>query len=257
MSYKNKTILVTASSKRLGKYIATDLVNAGWDIAIHYKESKLLAEETANDLTKIGGRVSLHQADLSNQVGVEKLINSVKKLDSKWTGLINNAGFFNYDNGISFNFNNLNEHMAVNFMAPAMLTQALANFITECQKEDKKLQGAVINILDAKIFGLNPDYYSYTLSKQAMYGLTKMAALSYASALRVNGIAPGITLPAPGQNKKTFEKSHKKNLLKSSSTVEEVLNAIKFLLKSKSVTGHVTLLDGGAHLAPPRRDVGL
>jgi len=257
VSYKNKTILVTASAKRLGKYIVTDLVNAGWDIAIHYKESKLLAEETAHDLTKIGGRVSLHQADLSNQVEVEKLINSVRKLNSKWTGLINNAGFFNYDSGTSFNFNNLNNHMAVNFMAPAMLTQALAKFIIECQKEDKNLQGVVINILDAKIFGLNPDYYSYTLSKQAMYGLTKMSALSYASAIRVNGIAPGITLPAPGQDQKSFEKSHKQNLLKSSSTVEEVLNAIQFLIKSKSITGHVTLLDGGAHLAPPRRDVGL
>jgi NAD(P)-dependent dehydrogenase (short-subunit alcohol dehydrogenase family) len=119
------------------------------------------------------------------------------------------------------------------------------------------LQGVVINILDAKIFGLNPDYYSYTLSKQAMYGLTKMSALSYASAIRVNGIAPGITLPAPGQDQKSFEISHKQNLLKSSSTVEEVLNAIQFLIKSKSITGHVTLLDGGAHLAPPRRDVGL
>jgi NAD(P)-dependent dehydrogenase (short-subunit alcohol dehydrogenase family) len=147
--------------------------------------------------------------------------------------------------------------MAVNFTAPALLTQALAKFILECQKEDKSLQGVVINILDAKIFGLNPDYYSYTLSKQAMYGLTKMSALSYASAIRVNGIAPGITLPAPGQDQKSFEISHKQNLLKSSSTVEEVLNAIQFLIKSKSITGHVTLLDGGAHLAPPRRDVGL
>ena len=91
MSYKNKTILVTASAKRLGKYIVTDLVKAGWDIAIHYKESKLLAEETAHDLIKIGGRVSLYQADLSNQSEIEKLINSVKKLNSKWTGLINNA----------------------------------------------------------------------------------------------------------------------------------------------------------------------
>jgi len=84
-----------------------------------------------------------------------------------------------------------------------------------------------------------------------------MSALSYASSIRVNGIAPGITLPAPGQDKNLFQHSHKQNLLKSSATVEEILNAIQFLIISKSVTGHVTLLDGGAHLAPPRRDVGL
>jgi NAD(P)-dependent dehydrogenase (short-subunit alcohol dehydrogenase family) len=95
------------------------------------------------------------------------------------------------------------------------------------------------------------------LSKQAMYGLTKMSALSYSACLRVNGIAPGITLSAPGQDEKQFKKSHKNNLLKSSSTTEEILDAVQLLIKSKSMTGHVILLDGGAHLAPPRRDVGL
>ena len=111
--------------------------------------------------------------------------------------------------------------------------------------------------LNENSFGLNPDYYSYTLSKQAMYGLTKMSALSYSAYLRVNGIAPGITLSAPGQDEKQFKKSHKNNLLKSSSTTEEILDAVQLLIKSKSMTGHVILLDGGAHLAPPRRDVGL
>ena len=90
-----------------------------------------------------------------------------------------------------------------------------------------------------------------------MHGLTKMSALTYASCLRVNGIAPGITLKAPGQDQNAFEKSHRKNLLKSSSTVEEILSTIQLIINSKSMTGHVTLLDGGAHLAPPKRDVGL
>ena len=112
-------------------------------------------------------------------------------------------------------------------------------------------------MIDAKIFGLNPDYFSYTLSKLSLYDLTKMAALSYAPFLRVNGIAPGITLPAPGQNEKDFKKSHKKNLLKKSSTVEEVIMALRFLINSPSITGHISLLDGGAHLSPSKRDVAL
>ena len=124
-------------------------------------------------------------------------------------------------------------------------------------KTKKNTQGFVINILDAKIFGLNPDYYTYTLSKQAMYGLTKMSALSYSSCLRVNGIAPGITLLAPGQDQKAFKKSHKQNLLKASSTVEEITSTIQLIIKSRSMTGHVTLLDGGAKLAPHRKDIGL
>ena len=138
-----------------------------------------------------------------------------------------------------------------------LFKEALARYNMKTKKKGNNSKGFVINILDAKIFGLNPDYYTYTLSKQAMYGLTKMSALTYVSFLRVNGIAPGITLLAPGQDQKAFEKSHKKNLLKSSSTVEEILNAIQLIINTKSMTGHVTVLDGGAHLAPPRRDVGL
>ena len=257
LKFRNKTILVTASAKRLGKFIASDLVKWGWNVAIHYYKSKELAEETADHLFKLGGKVSTHQADLSCNSDIEKLVNEIESQSSIWTGLINNAGYFNYDDGTSFNFEDLQNHMSVNFIAPTLLTKALAKYTLKMNKKKISSHGLVINILDAKIFGLNPDYYTYTLSKQAMYGLTKMSALTYASCLRVNGIAPGITLLAPGQDQKDFEKSHKKNLLKSSSTVEEILNAIQLIINSKSMTGHVTVLDGGAHLAPPRRDVGL
>ena len=257
MESKNKTILVTASAKRLGKFIATDLVKKGWKVAIHYYKSKTLAEDTADYLVKIGGHVSIHQADLSCKSDIENLINEIESQDSIWAGLINNAGYFNYDNGISFRVEELQNHMLVNFIAPTLLTKALAKYTMKIKKQENSYKGFVINILDAKIFGLNPDYYTYTLSKQAMYGLTKMSALTYAACLRVNGIAPGITLLAPGQDQKAFEKSHRKNLLKSSSTVEEILNAIQLIINTKSMTGHVTVLDGGAHLAPPRRDVGL
>ena len=257
MKIKNKTILVTASAKRLGKFIATDLIKKGWKVAIHYNKSKKFAEETADYLIKIGGQVTTHQADLTCNIDIEKLVSEIEDQDSTWVGLINNAGYFNYDNGTSFKVEELHRHMSVNFIAPALLTKALAKYTQKMKKQKINYQGFVINILDAKIFGLNPDYYTYTLSKQAMYGLTKMSALTYSSCLRVNGIAPGITLLAPGQNQKTFEKSHKKNLLKSSSTVEEILNTIQLIINSKSMTGHVTVLDGGAHLAPPRRDVGL
>ena len=257
MEIKNKTILVTASAKRLGKFIATDLIKKGWKVAIHYNKSKTYAEETADYLFKIGGQVSTHQADLTCNTDIEKLVNEIESLDSTWTGLINNAGYFNYDNGKNFRVDELHRHMSVNFTAPTLLTRALAKYTMKTKKQNKNSQSFVINIIDAKIFGLNPDYYTYTLSKQALYGLTKMSALTYASCLRVNGIAPGITLLAPGQDQKAFEKSHKKNLLKSSSTVEEILNTIQLIINSKSMTGHVTVLDGGAHLAPPRRDVGL
>ena len=102
MEIKNKTILITASAKRLGKFIAIDLTKKGLKIAIHYNKSKTLAEETADYLLKIGGNVSTHQADLTCISDIEKLVKEIESQDSKWVGLINNAGYFNYDNGNSF-----------------------------------------------------------------------------------------------------------------------------------------------------------
>ena len=134
MTKKNKTILVTASAKRLGKLIATDLVKAGWGVAIHYNKSKQLAEETANELLKIGGKVTLHQADLTINSDIEKLIKDLVEQNSIWCGLINNAGYFNYDDGVNFDIASLNNHMSVNFTSPTILTQALAKYTLNLKK---------------------------------------------------------------------------------------------------------------------------
>ena len=134
MESKNKTILVTASAKRLGKFIAIDLIKKGWKVAIHYNKSKKLAEETADYLFKIGGNVSTHQADLTCNSDIEKLVNEIEAQDSKWVGLINNAGYFNYDNGNSFKVEELHRHMSVNFIAPTLLTKALAKYTMKMKK---------------------------------------------------------------------------------------------------------------------------
>ena len=169
MIHKDETILVTASAKRLGKFIITDLIESGWSIALHYNKSQKLAEETAEKLIKVGGKVNLYQADLSKKSDIENLIDNLEAQDSIWTGLINNAGYFNYDNCNDFSFDDLYNHMSINFTAPAILTKALANYTIKMQKQKKNHKGFVINILDAKIFGLNPDYYTiHYLSKQCM-----------------------------------------------------------------------------------------
>ena len=196
-----KTVLITAGAKRLGKIIAEAMIKENWSIALHYNSSKIEAEETAHDLEKKGGDISIYQADFLDIEKTEKFIETLVKQKKDWIGLINNAGLFKYDSGKNFLYKNLNNHMLINFTVPSLLTKALYDKITRNDSKNDNLN-IVINILDGKIFGLNPDYYSYTLSKLSMYGLTKMAALSYAPILRVNGIAPGIILPADGQNNK-------------------------------------------------------
>ena len=251
-----KTILITSGAKRFGRAIAEAILKDNWSIALHYNSSKIEAEETAHFLTEKGGEIYLYQADFLDIEKTEKLIESVAKDRVNWCGLINNAGLFSYDTGDNYSFKNLDKHMRVNFSAPALLTKGLYKNIRKVNAKNYD-SNIAINILDGKIFGLNPDYYSYTLSKLSSYGLVKMAALSYAPFLRVNGVAPGITLPAKGQTLEQFKKAHKKNILEKSSTIKEVIAAVKFLINSPSVTGHVSLLDGGAHLSPPKRDVAI
>ena len=253
---KRKSILVTSGSKRLGKHISKFFVMNDWDLILHYNKSKVEAEETANELSQYSKNIKLYQADFTKNNDVENFIKNLLLKEKDWVGLVNNAGLFEYDTGMDFTKENLIQHMLVNFSTPAILIQALYKNIMK-NKIVKNKNNMVINIIDAKIEGLNPDYYSYTLSKLAMSGLTKMSALSYAPNLRVNAIAPGIILPAENQNNKEFKNSHKKNILNSSATINDFYLALDFLTNSNSVTGHISLLDGGAHLAPPLRDVAL
>ena len=253
---KRKSILVTSGSKRLGKHISKFFVMNDWDLILHYNNSKVEAEETANELSLYSKNIKLYQADFTNYKDVENLVENLLLKEKEWIGLVNNAGLFEYDTGQEFTIEKLNRHMSINFSTPAILIQALYKNIIKNQTEKNK-NNMVINIIDAKIEGLNPDYYSYTLSKLAMSGLTKMSALSYAPDLRVNAIAPGIILPAENQNEKDFMESHKKNILNSSATIDDLYLALDFLTNSNSVTGHISLLDGGSHLAPPSRDVAI
>ena len=162
--------------------------------------------------------------------------------------LINNASAFLYDNGKDFEEETLETHMHANFKIPALLTKSLYNNLS------KKISGNVINMLDAKLFGINADHFTYTLSKFALLGLTKLSALSYAPKLRVNGVAPGITLPNPGHSMNDFARIQELNPLMKGSSHQDIFIAITFLIKTSSITGETILVDGGAHLSPQKRD---
>ena len=218
---KRKSILVTSGSKRLGKHISKFFVMNDWDLILHYNNSKVEAEETSNEFSLYSKNIKLYQADFTNYKDVENLVQNLLLKEKEWIGLVNNAGLFEYDTGQEFTIEKLNRHMSINFSTPAILIQALYKNIIKNQMVKNK-NNMVINIIDAKIEGLNPDYYSYTLSKLAMSGLTKMSALSYAPDLRVNAIAPGIILPAENQNEKDFKESHKKNILNRSATIDDL-----------------------------------
>jgi NAD(P)-dependent dehydrogenase (short-subunit alcohol dehydrogenase family) len=139
--------------------------------------------------------------------------------------------------------------MRSNLAAPILLAQALY----EATPNDA--QAVVINLLDQKLFNLNPDFLSYTLSKAALHSATTMLAQALAPKVRVVGVAPGITMVSGDQTPAGFAKAHRVTPLGKSSTPEDVASAVCFLAESPAITGTTLLVDGGQHLIPLQRDV--
>ena len=222
-------ILVTGGAKRIGAALSTAVVEAGWHLVLHYNRASEDADTLYQDLVAAGGSVERVQADLASPAEVSSLMDKATKT-GPLDAVINNASLFSYDDSDTVSALEIDRHMAVNLTAPALLTRALYDQIPAGR------QGAVINMLDAKLFGINPDYFSYTLSKAACHTLTQIAAQAYAPRVRVNGIAPGIVLPSGGQTEEEFRRSHKRNLLGQGAQIKEIVAAMHLLLDTASIT---------------------
>jgi NAD(P)-dependent dehydrogenase (short-subunit alcohol dehydrogenase family) len=241
-------ILITGAARRLGAELALAAAEDGMQVILHCNQSRDAAEGLAEKITAAGGQAEILSADLADAAACEQLMEAAFA-GGPLTGLINNASLFRYDRADDFTAAGLAAHIAVNLTAPAILTAQMARRLPETAR------ACVINMLDAKLFGMNPDYFTYTLSKAALQAMGQMTAQNFAPKLRVNAIAPGITLPSGGQTQEEFEEAHKHNLLGEGAKTAEIVAAMRLILTSPSMTGHVIVLDGGAHLSPPARDV--
>ena len=246
-----KSVLITGASLRVGRHVALDMARRGWVVHLHYRSSSEAAEDTAHQIHNHGGRCFLHRADLADAKAAEKMIESLP-VHEGMMGLIHNASLFDLDDAETVSADMINRHMAVNMTAPAVMTRA---FAAKIKPHFPTTKGAVINITDAKLSGLNPDYFSYTLSKIALDGLTTLAAQAYAPHLRVNAIAPGITLRSGDQTDAEYEIAHRRNPLGQGAMLEDIARAAIMILDTMSMTGHTITIDGGLHLSPPQRDV--
>jgi NAD(P)-dependent dehydrogenase (short-subunit alcohol dehydrogenase family) len=140
--------------------------------------------------------------------------------------------------------------MAVNVRAPAMLIERFAEL------QDPANDSLVVNLIDSKLAALNPDYLSYTLSKQALAGLTELAARALAGrGIRVNGIAPGLMLRSNGQSEENYEAMHASNPLRRGVEPADVIGAIRYLIDAPCVTGQVIVIDSGQRFLGLGRDV--
>lgn len=242
-----KTALVTGAGSRIGSAIAEALGQSGFYVYVHYKSSPDGADEVVARIIRAGGRAEKIYADLGNLDEVRGLASFVREKEISL--LVNNASVFVYDDPVDFDPDTLVANFVVNAVAPALLAKAI--YDTAKENEDS----VVINILDSKLFSMNPDYFSYTTGKYALSGITEMMSMRFVPLVRVCGIAPGITLPSGAQTKAEFEKAHVANPLRNGCTPDQIVDAIKFIIDVKSFNNQVIKLDGGQHLLKLPRDV--
>lgn len=246
---KTEAVLITGAAKRIGKAIALSMAQAGWRIAVHYHKSSSEAEDTVKAIRDAGGTAEALGADLADPDAVGKLIgHSIDRLGPV-TCLINNASVFEADEAMSMTAESWATHFDVNLRAPVFLAQAFAHNLAP------DASGAIINLLDQRVWRLTPKFLSYTLSKSALWTATRTLAQALAPAIRVNAIGPGPALANVRQSAADFAAQRKATLLGRGPSPEEIGHAVRFILDSPAMTGQMIVLDGGQHLAWQTPDV--
>jgi NAD(P)-dependent dehydrogenase (short-subunit alcohol dehydrogenase family) len=244
-----RVALVTGGAKRIGRQIALSLAERGWDIAVHYGRSANEAQAVVQEILAKGRRAVALDCDLADEAAVRQLLARVVLALGPVQCVVNNAALFEQDSATDFSLAMLDKHMHANLGAPVLLAQALHATTPDGSR------ACVVNLLDQKLFNLNPDFLSYTLSKAALQCATVTLAQAFAPKLRVVGIAPGITLVSGHQSAADFAQAHQVTPLGRSSSPEDIALAVCYVAEAPAVTGTTLLVDGGQHLLPTQRDV--
>jgi hypothetical protein len=240
-------VLVSGAAKRIGRAISEALAAAGWRVAVHHRQSAAHANALVRELTAAQGEAAARAfgADLADEIQCRALVPAVLQAMGRIDALVNNASLFEHDSAADFSFANMERHWRANTGAPVLLAQAA----------HRAGARVVVNLLDQKLWHVNPDHLSYSLSKAALEMATRMLAMAFAPATRVCGVAPGITLTSNEMSAAEFEAAHRMTLLGRGAGAEDVARTVRFLVESPAITGTTVLVDGGQHLSQQPRDV--
>ena len=233
---------MTGAGSRIGRAIALDLASAGWAVAVHYNKSADGAAEVVETISADGGKATALQADLGNEEEVADLVATATGALGAITCLVNNASRFDNDTVATTTRESWDRHLEVNLRAPFVLSQSLAATLPTDRT------GAIINLIDQRVWNLTPHFVSYTISKAGLWTLTRTLALALAPRIRVNGIGPGPTLPSARQSEDQFAAQVAQTPLARSVAVSEICAAVRFILDAPSLTGQMIALDSGQHL---------
>lgn len=244
-----KGALVTGAGMRIGRALAMALAADGFFVFVHHNRSAAAARSTVAAIGAAGGKAKAVRADLSSARQADALIGKCRARGVRLTCRVNSAALFKLDRAPTAKAADFDLHMAVNLRAPMLLSQGLARQLPAGET------GLIVNMLDQKLYNLNPDFLTYTLSKVGLQGLTKLLAQAFAPRLRVAGIAPGLTLRSGSQTDARFAEHHAENPLGVGVSREDLVRALRFIVATPSFTGDTLIVDSGEHLSGRPRDI--
>jgi NAD(P)-dependent dehydrogenase (short-subunit alcohol dehydrogenase family) len=236
-----KTALITGAARRIGKAIASHLADAGWNVAIHYSSSETEANALCSQLRAKHPRqqFDIFKADLENSLEAEMLLPKVRMSFPKIDLLVNNASVFEPGRISESTTQFLERQMNVNFVAPFILSREFAQSFHS---------GVIINMADTRIGRNASNFAAYTLSKKALWELTKMAALEFGPAIRVNAVAPGLAIAPEEKSDAYLWKLAEKIPMKRPGGIDPILKSLDYILANEYLTGQLLFCDGGENL---------
>jgi NAD(P)-dependent dehydrogenase (short-subunit alcohol dehydrogenase family) len=232
--------LVTGAARRIGRELALTAARAGYDVVAHHRQSADDAAETVREIEALGRHAVAAAADLAEAADCRRL---VAEAPGALTLLVNSASLFEDDRIDSLTPEGWDAAMSANLRAPVLLAQAFAAALPA------DLDGLVVNIADQRVLRPTPQFFSYAVSKAALWAATQMMAQGLAPRIRVNAIAPGPTLPSIHQSAETFAAETRAVILGHGASPPEIGQALAYLIDARSVTGQMLAVDGGQHLS--------
>jgi NAD(P)-dependent dehydrogenase (short-subunit alcohol dehydrogenase family) len=228
--------LVTGAARRIGRALALTAARAGYDVVVHHHDSD--AGDTVQAIESLGRQARAVQADLDDPAACRTLAGG-----GELRLLVNSASLFNDDRIHNLTPEGWDAAMAANLRAPVLLSQAFAAALPA------GAEGLIVNLIDQRVLKPTPQFFSYAVSKAALWAATQMLAQALAPRIRVNGIAPGPTLRSIHQSEAAFDAERSAVLLGHGASPEEIGHALAYLIDARSVTGQMIAVDGGQHLA--------
>ena len=241
--------LITGGHRRLGGVIAAGFARTGYSLAIHGSHDTRLDSALALTLDENGAEWDGFTADFADPESAEELVAKVAERFGRPPDiLVNSAAIFGQDRLDNVSAEDLMRHYAVNCAAPALLTKAFATIPAGVADR------CIVNILDQRIDHPHADQLAYTLSKSALAGLTRLSAASLAPHIRVNAVAPGLTIATRDYDEAQMERLQSAMPLGRLPLAEQIAEAVLYLAQASAVTGQTLYVDGGAHMRSYDRD---